>query len=83
MYEHQHMEDFMEKTNLRFPLTEKDFAFTISEFCERSKISRALYYKRPELFPTAIKVAGKRLITKLAVDAWLKGLESTSTGAER
>lgn len=70
----------MKKTNLKFTFTEEDFTFTISEFCERSKISRALYYKRPELFPIAVKLAGKRLITKIAVDAWLKRLESTSAG---
>ncbi|MCC7203113.1 MAG: hypothetical protein IT393_10700 [Nitrospirae bacterium] len=59
-------------------------AFTISDFCESHKISRAFFYQlvKAGKGPLIIRLGSKRLVTKEAAAEWRRKLEAES-GAGR
>jgi hypothetical protein len=52
-------------------------AFTVGEFCEAHRISRALYYilQRENRAPASMKVGRRRVISVEAAEAWRRQME--------
>ena len=58
-------------------------AYTISEFCEAHRISRATYYnlKTVGKAPVEMAVGSRRLISDEAAAAWRRAMEVTTEAA--
>ena len=59
-------------------------AFSINEFCQRHRISRATYYnlQKNGTGPLVVKVGARSIITTEAAKAWRERLESEAATAK-
>jgi hypothetical protein len=60
---------------------ERQGSFTIDEWCRFRRVSRAMFYKRPDLMPRTHSVGVKRIISDEADAEWLAAREAEGDSA--